>query len=209
METRKIYQSLMNINKEITFIGKNQKNQSQNFKFRGIDDILNELHGLFSKHEVLVIPKVTNLTREERTTAKGTVLFYTHLTVDFHFTALDGSDIVCTIIGESMDSGDKGTNKCLSIALKYALLQMFLIPTEEQKDPDSETHEVKAKVLSDIGFSKALKRLSEGEIEIIEKLESAYTLSDAQRKAVAEATNPLKIEKVKVKVNVPKEGQLV
>jgi hypothetical protein len=40
-----------------------------------------------------------------------------------------------------MDSGDKGMNKAMSIALKYSLLQMLLIPTEEQKDPDASTPE--------------------------------------------------------------------
>jgi hypothetical protein len=44
-----------------------------------------------------------------------------------------------------MDSGDKGNNKCVSIALKYALIDMFTIPTIEQKeaDPDGQSVEVK------------------------------------------------------------------
>jgi hypothetical protein len=33
----------------------------------------------------------------------------------------------------------------MSIALKYCLLQAFLIPTEDMVDPDSQTHEVKPK----------------------------------------------------------------
>ena len=40
-----------------------------------------------------------------------------------------------------MDSGDKATNKAMSIAYKYACFQVFCIPTEEMKDPDAETHE--------------------------------------------------------------------
>lgn len=53
----------------------------------------------------------------------------------------DGSFVETVNVGEAADSGDKGFNKCMSIALKYSLLQMFLIPTEEQKDPDSTTPE--------------------------------------------------------------------
>jgi hypothetical protein len=45
------------------------------------------------------------------------------------------------MIGEAMDSGDKSSNKAMSVAHKYAFLQVFAIPTEEQKDPDGETHE--------------------------------------------------------------------
>ena len=36
-----------------------------------------------------------------------------------------------------MDTGDKASNKALSIGLKYAMLQVFCIPTEDEKDPDA------------------------------------------------------------------------
>ena len=38
-----------------------------------------------------------------------------------------------------MDSGDKATNKAMSVAFKYACFQVFCIPTEEMRDPDAET----------------------------------------------------------------------
>ena len=44
-----------------------------------------------------------------------------------------------------MDSGDKASNKAMAIAHKYALLQLLTIPTEDEKDPDAESYEVKAK----------------------------------------------------------------
>ena len=44
-----------------------------------------------------------------------------------------------------MDSGDKATNKAMSIAFKYACFQVFCIPTEEMIDPDAECHEVAPK----------------------------------------------------------------
>jgi hypothetical protein len=44
-----------------------------------------------------------------------------------------------------MDSGDKASNKAASAALKYALLQLFMIPTEEEKDTEFQSPEVKPK----------------------------------------------------------------
>jgi len=42
-----------------------------------------------------------------------------------------------------MDSGDKATNKAMSIAYKYAAFQAFCIPTEETAiDADAEVHQV-------------------------------------------------------------------
>jgi hypothetical protein len=40
-----------------------------------------------------------------------------------------------------MDSGDKGCNKALAVAHKYALFQTFLIPTEDAVDPDFTTYD--------------------------------------------------------------------
>src|SRR5699024_11672405 len=52
---------------------------------------------------------------------------------------LDGSSVESIIIGESMDMGDKATNKAMAAAYKYACFQVFCIPTEEMQDPDAET----------------------------------------------------------------------
>jgi hypothetical protein len=38
-----------------------------------------------------------------------------------------------------MDSGDKATNKAMSVAHKYALIQVFAIPTADDKDPENES----------------------------------------------------------------------
>ena len=44
-----------------------------------------------------------------------------------------------------MDNGDKGLNKVLSVAYKYAMFITFTIPTKELIDPDSESHDPKPK----------------------------------------------------------------
>lgn len=138
-----IHEKLIAINKEIGAIGKERKNEQQGFKFRGIDDVMNELHSLFATHEVIILPNAKGFEVSERVNNKGTAIFAVRATIEYRFIASDGSSETCILIGEAMDSGDKGMNKALSVALKYALLQMFLIPTEDQKDPDAETHEVK------------------------------------------------------------------
>ncbi len=145
METRPlIYESIIQVMSEINAIGKFRKNQSQNFQYRGIDDIMNELHGTLAKCGVFVVPKVLE---EDRTTGKtrsGGDMFYTRLKICFTFYAKDGSSVESVVIGEAMDTADKASNKALSIGLKYALLQVFCIPTEDEKDPDAQSPEPKA-----------------------------------------------------------------
>lgn len=137
----KIYGKIIEVMADINAISKGRRNQQQGFQFRGIDDVMNELHGSLAKCGVFVVPQVL---AEERTTGKtksGGDMFYTRLKINFSFYADDGSHIDAVVIGEAMDTGDKASNKALSIGLKYAMLQVFCIPTEDEKDPDAVTHE--------------------------------------------------------------------
>lgn len=136
-----IYAALNAIINDIGSIGKERQNQQQHFMFRGIDQVMNTLKPLLAKHQVNIIPEVVDMKREERRTGSGGTLMYSILTVKHHFVATDGSEVVSTTIGEGMDSGDKASNKAMSIAFKYACFQVFCIPTEEmtKDDPDLNT----------------------------------------------------------------------
>lgn len=141
MEGQLIYGKIASILKETKAITKSEKNQQQGFKFRGIDNVMNELHELFAKNEVFILQEVQGFTTENRPTKSGGTNTFTRATVKFRYITTDGSCVETVNVGEAMDSGDKGMNKAMSIALKYSLLQMFLIPTEEPKDPDATTPE--------------------------------------------------------------------
>lgn len=162
MESKLIYAKMASILKETKAITKSEKNQQQGFKFRGIDNVMNELHELFSKHEVFILQEVKDFTTENRPTKSGGTNTFTRATITFRYMTTDGSYVETTNVGEAADSGDKGMNKAMSIALKYSLLQMFLIPTEEQKDPDAVTPEdtdFKQMAMSDINRANNMNAL--------------------------------------------------
>jgi hypothetical protein len=155
----KIYQAINSIMNEMEAIEKGKKNSQQGFMYRGVDDVMNTLKPLLAKHKVFVVPKVLEETREERTTAKGGLLLYSVLKIEYSFYAEDGSCVSAVVIGEGMDSGDKASNKAMSVAFKYACFQVFCIPTEDMVDPDSHTPEPsvkhfslkeRAKIISDL-----------------------------------------------------------
>ena len=138
MDNKKIVEALTAIMGEIGAIGKSKKSTGVNFAYRGIDDVMNELHPLLSKHQVLTVPEVVEHKREERQTNSGKPMIYSIMTVKIHFVAVDGSEVVATVVGEGMDMSDKAGNKAMAIAYKYACFQVFCIPTEEmaKADPD-------------------------------------------------------------------------
>ena len=158
-----IYAKMAAILRETKAITKSERNQQQGFRFRGIDNVMNELHELFAKNEVFILQEVQGFTTENRPTKSGGTNTFTRATVKFRYTTTDGSSVETVNVGEAMDSGDKGMNKAMSIALKYSLLQMFLIPTEEPKDPDRDTPEetdYMALALQEINAAQSVETLS-------------------------------------------------
>ncbi len=136
-----IFKKIPMIMGEVGAIEKNRKNQAQGYSFRGIDDVYHAMQPLLAKHGVFFAPNVLRETREERTGKSGGTLIYTVLAVEFIFFADDGSSFKASTVGEAMDSGDKSANKAMSAALKYALLQVFCIPTQEDNDMENHSPE--------------------------------------------------------------------
>lgn len=148
MEQKKVYAAISGVASALAEQGirKEKKQGSQvNYAFRGIDDIYNALAPELVKHKLLILPRYTERTSVERTSKNGGALFYITVRGDFDFVSTeDGSIHTVTTYGEAMDSGDKATNKAMSIAYKYAAFQAFCIPTEETAiDADAEVHHLK------------------------------------------------------------------
>ena len=120
----------------LSAISKGRKNTQQGYAFRGIDDAMNALHGPLSAAGVFYTAAVRDVVKTEFTTTKGTAMLHFTLTVAYTFHAADGSSVTFEAVGEASDSGDKAAGKAQSYALKVALIQVFCIPTEEQKDTE-------------------------------------------------------------------------
>lgn len=145
MAEQKIFGLVGQAMREIGAIGKESRNQQQGFMYRGIDAVMNALNPVMAKLGLFLCPEVLEQTREERVNKNGTTLLYSILKMKYTLYAPDGSNVSCVVIGEGMDSGDKASNKAMSVAYKYACFELFCIPTEEMVDPDSEVHEVQPK----------------------------------------------------------------
>lgn len=141
MEGALIYKAMTAAMADIGAVGKNQTNQQQHFRYRGIDDAMNALYPILAKHGLFLVPEVLEQRREERVTKSGGNLIYSVLKVRYTMFASDGSSVSAVVVGEGMDSADKSSNKAIAAAMKYAIFQMFCIPTEDfrDNDPDKET----------------------------------------------------------------------
>ena len=139
--TPRIYKAIHEAMEVCQAVGKDSRNPQQGYKYRGIDAVMNAINPALRKAGIFCAPEVLETHREERTTKAGATLIYSTVTVKYTFFAEDGSSITATVIGEGMDSGDKSYNKAMSAAFKYALFQVFCIPTEEMVDSETDSPE--------------------------------------------------------------------
>jgi hypothetical protein len=142
-----IFKKMSEVMRDIGSVGKDQKNQAQGFKFRGIDQFVNSLYPALTKHGVFMAPRCVSEQHEikEVTRSNGKAGVDKHVTIlmEYDFFAEDGSKVtVGPIPAEGLDSGDKATNKALSAALKYALIQTFSVPTEDMAEADLDSPEI-------------------------------------------------------------------
>lgn len=133
-----IHKAAIAVMREIRAIAKTKQNKDQGYVFRGIDDMYNAIHPLFQKHGIFITAKILNTQREDRKTARGNQMIYSIIDFEFSFCAEDGSCMTTQARGEGADTSDKSSNKAASMALKYALMQMFLIPTAETSKLDTD-----------------------------------------------------------------------
>lgn len=201
----KIYSAITAVMEDIGAIGKEKKNITQGFMYRGIDDVMNALNPAFIKNKLFAVPEIIEQQREERRTAKGGLLIYSICKVKYTFFAEDGSSVTVVTIGEGMDSGDKATNKAMAIAFKYACFQLFCIPTEEMQDPDKESHELeepKIKVEEYKALVGELKRTGVGVNGIYRK----YRINDLHNLNMSQYNEAMNILKYKPDIPVTPKG---
>ncbi|RYZ96003.1 MAG: hypothetical protein EOO68_17595 [Moraxellaceae bacterium] len=141
----KVYQAINAVQRALSKEGIAKERMASGFgagyAFRGIDDVYNTLSPLLSEHGLVIIPRCVERHESQRQSGPKT-LYFVVVKMEFDFVSSeDGSKHTACTYGEAMDSGDKATNKAMSIAYKYACFQTFAIPTEGDNDPDATVHE--------------------------------------------------------------------
>lgn len=144
MENKKmIYKQMNLVMKDIGSVAKDQKNLAQGYKFRGVDNFVNALYPCLVKHGVFMTTRILEESHELREVTRGNgkqgVDKHVSIKMEYTFHAEDGSSVSSSVAAEGLDSGDKATNKALSAALKYVLIQTFCVPTEDMAEADLES----------------------------------------------------------------------
>lgn len=137
----RIYAALSAVMADVGAVKKGDRNTQQNYSFRGVDTVVQAVYPALVRHKVTVMPNVRQYDHGTVEVGKNrTPMGHARVVVEYTFTAVDGSAVVCSAAGEAMDSGDKATPKAMSVALRTALLQALMLPTDDP-DPDADSYE--------------------------------------------------------------------
>jgi hypothetical protein len=116
--------------------------QQGGYAYRGIEQITQHAAPLLAKHGIVFAPNVVSMeTRDLVVNNKPWT--DTILTVEYRIHGPAGDHITATVVGIGRDNSDKGANKALTQAFKYALTQVLCI-ADGKDDADGDTHEADA-----------------------------------------------------------------
>lgn len=128
---KNIYQKIHAIMADIDYIQKGPKKAAGMYTYVSHDAVSEAIHPLLVKHGVVVIPSVKEMHQDGNRTS---------MIVTVKFVNIDKPDD-CFVVesrGYGIDTGDKGPGKCMSYAVKYALLKTFCLETGDDPDDDQQ-----------------------------------------------------------------------
>ncbi len=125
-----VYQAINAVTGELAGngIAKSQRHEEEEYRYRGIDDVVKALAPLLARHKLCILPRVLERSISDRGADHRTVL---RVAFDL-VSAIDASTHTIEAFGEATDGSDKGTSKAMSVAYKMAMLQAFCIPVPEE-----------------------------------------------------------------------------
>lgn len=137
-----LVQALANVMAELPAISK-KKHPSENGKgltyaYRGIEEITSEVQNLFATHGVVIVPQVRSREVVD-IVVNGNPWTDTFLEVGWLICG-HGEQIPACTFGVGRDNSDKGTNKAMTQAFKYLLLDLLCIsdPSDDNDGTNTE-----------------------------------------------------------------------
>lgn len=134
--SNKLVQELAKIQKELEKMDKDGKNSRQGFEYVSEAQVKSMLQNKLADHGIMIIPHYEILNSWTTQTNNGKTMNY--LSVMGHFKLTNGSDeLVGSMPGIGMDTGDKAIYKAETGAQKNFLMQLFLMSTGDDPEHDN------------------------------------------------------------------------
>jgi hypothetical protein len=130
-------QKLAVVRRRLAYVQKRGYNERKNYNYVTAADIAGAVGDILAELGVVVVPRLESISHEPSRTNRSEGEHVARVVMTYTFMDVDtAEEIAVKVAGEGLDAGDKAPYKAMTGALKYALLQSFLLATGD--DPEDE-----------------------------------------------------------------------
>jgi hypothetical protein len=153
-------QKLGEVRRRIGYIQKRGYNERHDYNYVAAADIAGAVGDVLAELGVVVIPRLESITYEPHAPGRIDSVRVARVIMAYTFTdEISGEEVTAWVAGEGLDVGDKASYKAMTGALKYALLQSFLLATGD--DPEDE----RADARTALGSERLISAEQVGELQ--------------------------------------------
>src|SRR6202040_1555390 len=149
------------VRKRLGYVQKRGHNERHNYNYVTAADLAGSVGDILAELGGVVIPQLQSISTE---TPRSSCERIARIVMNYRFVdARSGEELTVRVAGEGADPGDKAPYKAMTGALKYALLQSFLLSTGD--DPEDERANSRAALGSERVITPEQVRELQGLIE--------------------------------------------
>jgi hypothetical protein len=122
------------VRRRLGYIQKRGHNERHNYSYVTAADLAGSVGDILAELGVIVIPQLQSISTEPPRSSSDRIA---RVVMNYRFVdARSGEELTVRVAGEGADAGDKAPYKAMTGALKYALLQSFLLSTGDDPEDD-------------------------------------------------------------------------
>ena len=149
------------VRRRLGYVQKRGHNERHNYSYVTAADLAGSVGDILAELGVVVIPQLQSISTETPRSSSDRIA---RMVMNYRFVdARSGEELTVRVAGEGADPGDKAPYKAMTGALKYALLQSFLLSTGD--DPEDERANSRAALGSERVITPEQVRELQGLIE--------------------------------------------
>ena len=149
------------VRRRLGYVQKRGHNERHNYSYVTAADLAGSVGDILAELGVVVIPQLQSISTETPRSSSDRIA---RVVMNYRFVdARSGEELTVRVAGEGADPGDKAPYKAMTGALKYALLQSFLLATGD--DPEDERANSRAALGSERVITPEQVRELQGLIE--------------------------------------------
>lgn len=134
-------QKLAEVRRRIGYIQKRGFNERNNYSYVTAADLAGAVGDILADLGVVIIPRLESISYESNQAGQSEVARAAQVVMAYTFADVDtGEEITTKVAGQGLDGGDKAPYKAMTGALKYALLQSFLLATGDDPEEERNNH---------------------------------------------------------------------